>query len=64
MYLRYYLNDSGERQYTTKLEDPKGNPTFSAHPARFSPDDKYSAQRVSAKKRFKVLKTQTPAPKL
>eukprot|EP00971_Amphidinium_carterae_P094327 1867375-Amphidinium_carterae.1 len=36
-------------------------PTFSAHPARFSPDDKYSEQRIKCKKRFGVLRTQTPA---
>ncbi|KAI3981692.1 hypothetical protein MKX01_020635 [Papaver californicum] len=31
--------------------------------ARFSPDDKYSRQRVLLKKRFGLLPTQKPAPK-
>ena len=30
----------------------------SAHPARFSPDDKFSAQRLACKKRFGLLPTQ------
>lgn len=42
--------------------DPTGRPTMSAHPARFSPDDKYSRQRVTIKKRFGILLTQTPKP--
>ena len=29
---------------------------------RFSPDDKYSDQRIKCKKRFGVLKTQVPPP--
>ncbi len=41
--------------------DPKGNPTKSAHPARFSPDDKFSRERVTLKKRFNILPTQLPA---
>ncbi|KAI8887304.1 H/ACA ribonucleoprotein complex subunit 3 [Backusella circina FSU 941] len=61
MYLMYYLNDSGERVYTLKKTDPKGLPTKSAHPARFSPDDKFSRQRVTIKKRYNILLTQTPA---
>jgi H/ACA ribonucleoprotein complex subunit 3 len=32
--------------------------TKSAHPARFSPDDKYSRHRVVLKKRFGLLITQ------
>lgn len=31
--------------------------------ARFSPDDKYSRQRVLLKKRFGLLPTQKPPPK-
>ncbi|KAJ0967228.1 hypothetical protein J5N97_024145 [Dioscorea zingiberensis] len=31
--------------------------------ARFSPDDKYSRQRVLLKKRFGLLPTQSPSPK-
>jgi H/ACA ribonucleoprotein complex subunit 3 len=34
MYLMYYLSEAGERVYTLSKTDPKGNPTFSAHPAR------------------------------
>ena len=36
--------------------DPTGAATLSAHPARFSPDDKYSRHRVTLKKRFGILK--------
>jgi len=39
--------------------DPTGKPTISAHPARFSPDDKFSRQRVTLKKRFGLLLTQS-----
>ncbi|XP_068482864.1 H/ACA ribonucleoprotein complex subunit 3-like protein, partial [Phaseolus vulgaris] len=39
-------------------ESPVGLATQSAHPARFSPDDKYSRQRVLLKKRFGLLPTQ------
>ena len=31
---------------------------ISAHPARFSPDDKFSQQRVTLKKRYNLLPTQ------
>uniref|UniRef100_A0A8C5QPS3 Nucleolar protein 10 n=1 Tax=Leptobrachium leishanense TaxID=445787 RepID=A0A8C5QPS3_9ANUR len=41
---------------------PDGQPTSSAHPARFSPDDKYSRHRVALKKRFGLLLTQQPKP--
>lgn len=43
---------------------PDGTPTKSAHPARFSPDDKFSRERVTLKKRFGILPTQLPAPEL
>ena len=36
-----YIDEKGEYQYTTKKFAPDGTATFSAHPARFSPDDKY-----------------------
>lgn len=36
---------------------PDGKPTESAHPARFSPDDKFSRERVTCKKRFGELLT-------
>ncbi|XP_026470120.1 H/ACA ribonucleoprotein complex subunit 3-like [Ctenocephalides felis] len=62
MYLMYYLNESGKRMYTLKKVDPAGNPTLSAHPARFSPEDKYSRQRITIKKRFNLLVTQQPEP--
>ena len=54
MHLQYFLVD-GKRVYTLKKLDPEGNATMSAHPARFSPDDKYSKQRVGLKRRFKIL---------
>lgn len=57
-----YVNDAGDRVYTLQKLDPSGKPTLSAHPARFSPDDKYSKQRVTIKKRFGQLLTQTPTP--
>jgi H/ACA ribonucleoprotein complex subunit 3 len=41
-------------------EDSSGKPTQSAHPARFSPDDKFSRERVTLKKRFGILPTQLP----
>ena len=40
MYLMYYTED-GKRVYTLKKVTPGSQPTESAHPARFSPDDKY-----------------------
>jgi len=58
----YYLNSSGDRVYTLKKEDEQGKPTFSAHPAKFSPEDKYSRQRITIKKRFGLLLTQQPKP--
>ncbi|KAI7904680.1 H/ACA ribonucleoprotein complex subunit 3 [Cokeromyces recurvatus] len=61
MYLMYYLNEKGDRVYTLKKTDPNGFPTKSAHPARFSPDDKFSRHRVTIKKRFNILPTQLPS---
>jgi len=61
MYLMYYTNEKGERVYTLEKVDPNGNPTTSAHPARFSPDDKFSRHRYTIKKRFGLLPTQQPA---
>jgi len=43
---------------------PDGSPTKSAHPARFSPDDKFSRERITCKKRFGILPTQQSAPEL
>eukprot|EP00794_Sanderia_malayensis_P010692 gene10692-11829_t len=61
MHLMYYMNE-GNRVYTLQKTDPNGNPTISAHPARFSPDDKYSKHRYLLKKRFGILPTQQPKP--
>ena len=41
MHLMYTLDESGKRVYTLK-KIADGEVTKSAHPARFSPDDKYS----------------------
>jgi len=57
MHLMYYVDDQGKRVYTLAKVDPLGQPTISAHPARFSPDDRYSKQRVTLKRRFKILPT-------
>ena len=62
MHLMFYTDPDGKRVYTLKKQDPTGKPTQSAHPARFSPDDKFSRHRVSIKKRFGILLTQQPAP--
>ncbi|TGZ46167.1 Uncharacterized protein DBV15_10748 [Temnothorax longispinosus] len=42
--------------------DPNGKPTLSAHPARFSVEDKYSRQRITMKRRHGLLLTQQPQP--
>lgn len=57
MHLMYTLNAAGERIYTLKKIN-NGEVTKSAHPARFSPDDKYSRHRVTLKKRYGLLLTQ------
>ena len=57
MHLMYTLNAAGERIYTLKKIN-NGEVTKSAHPARFSPDDKYSRHRVTIKKRYNLLLTQ------
>ncbi|XP_036315483.1 H/ACA ribonucleoprotein complex subunit 3-like [Pipistrellus kuhlii] len=64
MFLQYYLNEQADRVYTLKKFDPLGQQTCSAHPARLSPDDKYSRHRVTIKKCFKVLVTQQSHPVL
>ena len=58
MHLMYYLDSNGKRVYTMKKEDSLGVPTASAHPARFSPDDKFSRERIICKTRFGILPTQ------
>ena len=62
MHLMYYLNEKGERVYTLKKVTPSGKPTESAHPARFSPDDKFSKQRLICKRRFGLLPMQKAKP--
>jgi H/ACA ribonucleoprotein complex subunit 3 len=55
MHLNFYLDSDGKRVYTLKKTSPDGNNTVTAHPARFSPDDKYSRHRILLKKRFGIL---------
>ncbi|PBP20151.1 H/ACA ribonucleoprotein complex subunit 3 [Diplocarpon rosae] len=57
MHLMYTLDSTGKRVYTLK-KVVTGEVTKSAHPARFSPDDKYSRHRVTLKKRYGLLLTQ------
>uniref|UniRef100_A0A8C6HYR2 H/ACA ribonucleoprotein complex subunit 3 n=1 Tax=Mus spicilegus TaxID=10103 RepID=A0A8C6HYR2_MUSSI len=64
MFLQYYVNEKGYHCYTLKKFDPMGQQTCPAHPAHFSPDDKYSKQQVTIKKCFKVLMTQQLRPVL
>ncbi|SOV83077.1 H/ACA ribonucleoprotein complex subunit 3, putative [Plasmodium sp. gorilla clade G3] len=52
--LRFYLDENGKRVYTVKPV-VNGKVTFSAHPCRFSPDDKFSLHRINIKKRFNLL---------
>jgi H/ACA ribonucleoprotein complex subunit 3 len=57
----YFLDpETGNRVYTLKKDDSEGKPSVSAHPARFSPDDKFSRERIVCKKRFGILPTQKP----
>ncbi|KAK9480946.1 H/ACA ribonucleoprotein complex subunit 3 [Lipomyces japonicus] len=58
MHLMYTEGPDGKRLYTLKKITVDGTITKSAHPARFSPDDKYSRQRVTLKKRYGLLPTQ------
>jgi len=60
MHLMYYLDEGGKRVYTLKKENPNGKITESAHPARFSPDDKFSRQRIACKKRFGLFLPDLP----
>ncbi|CAL9730713.1 H/ACA ribonucleoprotein complex subunit Nop10p [Monosporozyma unispora] len=59
MHLMYTLDNEGKRVYTLDKTTADGEITKSAHPARFSPDDKYSRQRVTLKKRFGILPGQS-----
>jgi H/ACA ribonucleoprotein complex subunit 3 len=49
--------DPSKRIYTLK-KVIDSEVSKSAHPARFSPDDKYSRHRVTIKKRYNLLLTQ------
>ncbi|OCK97352.1 ribosome biogenesis protein Nop10 [Cenococcum geophilum 1.58] len=57
MHLMYTVGPDGKRVYTLK-KVVNGEVSKSAHPARFSPDDKYSRHRVTLKKRYGLLLTQ------
>ena len=63
MYLRYYIDEKGRRVYTMKVVLDDGSYTLNAHPARFSPDDKFSKERMECKERFGLLLTQCEEPK-
>ena len=63
MYLRYYLDKNGKRVYTLQVVLEDGSYTLNSHPARFSPDDKFSKERIECKERFGLLLTQCDAPK-
>lgn len=58
MHLMYTLDANNKRIYTLKKMTADGKVTKSAHPARFSPDDKFSRHRVTLKKRFGLLLSQ------
>ncbi|KAK1925329.1 H/ACA ribonucleoprotein complex, subunit Nop10 [Papiliotrema laurentii] len=64
MHLMYTLDTKGNRVYTLKKITAEGKVSKSAHPARFSPDDKFSRHRVTIKKRFGILPTQLPSKPL
>jgi H/ACA ribonucleoprotein complex subunit 3 len=56
MHLMVYKDPQmGKRVYTLKKTGDGGCITKSAHPARFSPDDKFSRQRVILKKRYGIF---------
>jgi len=57
MHLMVVVGADGKRTYTLQ-KVLEGKVTKSAHPARFSPDDKWSRHRVTLKKRFGLLPTQ------
>jgi len=55
MHLMYTLDASGKRIYTLK-KIQNGEVTKSAHPARFSPDDKYSRSVKLLSNDFRVCR--------
>lgn len=56
MHLRYCNKCS---KYTLKDNCCEAT-TRSAHPAHFTPEDKYSKHRIEIKKRYNLLPTQLP----
>lgn len=56
MHLMYTLDAAGKRIYTLK-KIAGDEVTKSAHPARFSPDDKYS-RYIHVSPRYNVLSTE------
>jgi H/ACA ribonucleoprotein complex subunit 3 len=54
-----FLTSSKLFQHIQK-SNPSDKVTESAHPARFSPDDKFSRQRVALKKRFGLYLPDSP----
>lgn len=59
MHLMYTLDGNGKRQYTLK-KITDGEVTKSAHPARFSPDDKYSRYVERSRIRWGLMILQRP----
>lgn len=55
----YTIGSDGKRIYTLQKKTQVGEITKSAHPARFSPDDKYSRHRITLKKRYNMLPSQS-----
>lgn len=57
MYLMCFLDEEGKRVYTLEkvVENDNQKFTYSAHPARFSPEDKFSRERILVKKRFNIF---------
>ncbi|PWN29946.1 hypothetical protein BDZ90DRAFT_228993 [Jaminaea rosea] len=63
-FLSFVPNHLSQRVYTLRKATPANEITKSAHPARFSPDDKFSRHRVTVKRRFGILPTQLRAKPL
>jgi H/ACA ribonucleoprotein complex subunit 3 len=55
MHLMYELDKDGKRIYTLKKVLEDGSVTKSAHPAKFTPDDKWSRHRITMQKRYGPL---------
>ncbi|OIR57474.1 MAG: H/ACA ribonucleoprotein complex subunit 3 [Amphiamblys sp. WSBS2006] len=52
--MKFVLDKNKRRVYTLK-ETVGEEETKTAHPARFSPQDRYSRERVTIKKRFEIF---------